>query len=274
MIHAAQAPHCDASLTPTALPSTQDDATGHSALMAAAAAGATEAVEALLGAGAPWNAIDRRGRCAGDYAMEGDHAGAAGSILEAGMVSVPKRCGNSRALIAKARPASCLGARAACAWCSTAGNDAGRPGVRRRAHSVVDLCRPGFILLIRPGVQAQLVLGTTQHLDFSGNDHYATKARCTQVQGCGRSWCWAPRSGAPPRRPARAAMPFSSSGCRTMAKSCWNEQQRGVMMAWEGASLQYALMRTLNQTCAVCCRKSLVQNGLRMDTLGTLSAVA
>jgi type IV protein arginine methyltransferase len=52
--------------------------------MAAAAVGALEAVEALLQAGAPWNAIDRRGRCAGDYAMEGDHAGAAGAILEAG----------------------------------------------------------------------------------------------------------------------------------------------------------------------------------------------
>ena len=62
----------------------QDDATGRSALMAAAAAGATEAVEALLQAGAPWNAIDRRGRCAGDYAMEGDHGDAAGAILEAG----------------------------------------------------------------------------------------------------------------------------------------------------------------------------------------------
>lgn len=62
----------------------QDDATGQSALMAAAAAGATEAVEALLQAGAPWNAVDRRGRCAGDYAMEGDHGDAAGAILEAG----------------------------------------------------------------------------------------------------------------------------------------------------------------------------------------------
>ena len=66
----------------------QDDATGKSALMAAAGAGATEAVEALLGAGAPWNAIDRRGRCAGDCAMEGDHAGAAGAILEAGSTPV------------------------------------------------------------------------------------------------------------------------------------------------------------------------------------------
>lgn len=62
----------------------QDDETGQSVLMAAAAAGATEAVEALLEAGAPWNAIDRRGRCAGDFAMDGDHADAAGAILEAG----------------------------------------------------------------------------------------------------------------------------------------------------------------------------------------------
>lgn len=62
----------------------QADATGQSALMAAAALGATDAVEALLEAGAPWNAIDRQGRCAGDFAMAGDHAGAAGAILEAG----------------------------------------------------------------------------------------------------------------------------------------------------------------------------------------------
>lgn len=61
--------------------------------MAAAAVGATDAVEALLEAGAPWNAIDRRGRCAGDFAMEGDHAGAAGAILEAGAHTKAKKPG-------------------------------------------------------------------------------------------------------------------------------------------------------------------------------------
>jgi len=63
---------------------TQDEATGTSPLMAAAALGDTASVEALLAAGAPWNALDRRGRCAGDCAMAGDHGDAAGAILEAG----------------------------------------------------------------------------------------------------------------------------------------------------------------------------------------------
>lgn len=88
MMH-ANAMYCIAPFPAANLPSTQDDATGRSALMAAAAVGATEAVEALLQGGAPWNAIDRRGRCAGDYAMDGDHAGAAGAILEAGTTLHP-----------------------------------------------------------------------------------------------------------------------------------------------------------------------------------------
>ncbi|KAK9809247.1 hypothetical protein WJX72_012048 [[Myrmecia] bisecta] len=53
-----------------------------SKLMAAAAAGDTECL--LLDAGAPWNAIDKTGKCAGDYAVEGGHEEAAEFLLEAG----------------------------------------------------------------------------------------------------------------------------------------------------------------------------------------------
>ncbi len=43
-----------------------------------------QVVRSLLSAGAPWNALDRRGRCAGDLALEAGHAAAAEAILEAG----------------------------------------------------------------------------------------------------------------------------------------------------------------------------------------------
>ncbi|KAL5107922.1 Protein arginine N-methyltransferase 2 [Taenia crassiceps] len=46
----------------------QDPQTGMSVLMAAAGAGHAEVVRYLLDEGAPWNAVDRRYRCAGDYA--------------------------------------------------------------------------------------------------------------------------------------------------------------------------------------------------------------
>lgn len=43
--------------------------------MAAAGAGHPEVVRYLLDEGAPWNAVDRRYRCAGDYAaMNGQQA--------------------------------------------------------------------------------------------------------------------------------------------------------------------------------------------------------
>jgi protein arginine N-methyltransferase 2 len=52
--------------------------------MAAAIGGHTEVVNALLLAGAPWNAIDRKLRCAGDLALEHDQMDAARALLEAG----------------------------------------------------------------------------------------------------------------------------------------------------------------------------------------------
>ena len=65
----------DYALAETALkegakPFYQEEVAGMSALMAAAAAGSKEVVKLLLENGAPWNAIDRRGRCAGDYAVD------------------------------------------------------------------------------------------------------------------------------------------------------------------------------------------------------------
>lgn len=51
----------------------QDSQTGMSVLMAAAGAGHAEVVRYLLDEGAPWNAVDRRYRCAGDYAAMNGH---------------------------------------------------------------------------------------------------------------------------------------------------------------------------------------------------------
>ena len=51
-------------------PCFQEDEGGCSPLMLAAAAGHAPIVRALLAAGAPWNAVDRRGRCAGNHALD------------------------------------------------------------------------------------------------------------------------------------------------------------------------------------------------------------
>ena len=50
--------------------SAQEESTGESALMRAAAAGSAEIVALLLERGAPWNALDRKGRCAGEFAVD------------------------------------------------------------------------------------------------------------------------------------------------------------------------------------------------------------
>ena len=52
---------------------TDEDATGTSALMFVAGRGEARLVALLLQYGAPWNAIDRKGRCAGEYALENKH---------------------------------------------------------------------------------------------------------------------------------------------------------------------------------------------------------
>ncbi|KAL3817400.1 hypothetical protein ACHAXA_011029 [Cyclostephanos tholiformis] len=54
------------------LASAQDATTGLSPLMVASRAGHIEICRALLNAGAPWNALDRMGMCAGDHAVAGE----------------------------------------------------------------------------------------------------------------------------------------------------------------------------------------------------------
>ncbi len=50
----------------------QDAETGLSPLMAASGAGNLALVQELLNGGAPWNAVDREGRCAGNYATDAE----------------------------------------------------------------------------------------------------------------------------------------------------------------------------------------------------------
>lgn len=59
-----------------------EGATGTSCLMLAARAGSERAVAALLRAGAPWNALDRAGRCAGEYALAEGHQVVVDAIVE------------------------------------------------------------------------------------------------------------------------------------------------------------------------------------------------
>ena len=65
--------------------SAQDDATGESALMRAAAAGSAEIVALLLERGAPWNALDRRGRCAGEFAVDAQSQECVDLLVNAGV---------------------------------------------------------------------------------------------------------------------------------------------------------------------------------------------
>ncbi|KAJ7532092.1 hypothetical protein O6H91_14G072100 [Diphasiastrum complanatum] len=61
------------------------DELGVTPLMLAAQHGHASLVRLLLDAGAPWNALDRSGRCAGDYAMEAGHQAAFDMLLNAGI---------------------------------------------------------------------------------------------------------------------------------------------------------------------------------------------
>ena len=62
----------------------QDEETGCSCLMRAAKHGCLSNVSQLLAAGAPWNAVDRQGLCAGDHALAGGHEDTAAALLDAG----------------------------------------------------------------------------------------------------------------------------------------------------------------------------------------------
>ncbi len=63
----------------------QDDETGRSPLMAAASIGNGALCQHLLEAGAPWNAVDRQGQCAGNYATDSQHWGVVNLLVEWGV---------------------------------------------------------------------------------------------------------------------------------------------------------------------------------------------
>ena len=84
----------------------QEDVEGMSALMHAAAGGHGEVVSFLLAAGAPWNAIDRRGRCAGNHALDNGHQTVVDALVDAAvqaelLLGAAERA-SSRATAAKA----------------------------------------------------------------------------------------------------------------------------------------------------------------------------
>jgi len=64
--------------------SLQDDKTGLSPLMIAAKCGHLELCQLLLEEGAPWNAIDRNGKCAGNYATDLEHWEVVNLLVDAG----------------------------------------------------------------------------------------------------------------------------------------------------------------------------------------------
>ena len=80
----------------------QEEAEGTSVLMRAAGAGHGAVVDILLEAGAPWNAIDRRGRCAGNYALDAGHQAIVDKLVDAGtraelLLGAAARCAHHHA---------------------------------------------------------------------------------------------------------------------------------------------------------------------------------
>jgi protein arginine N-methyltransferase 2 len=65
--------------------SMQDQETGQSPLMAAASAGNHALCQYLLDNGAPWNALDRHGQCAGNYATVAEHWSVVNLLVEWGV---------------------------------------------------------------------------------------------------------------------------------------------------------------------------------------------
>jgi protein arginine N-methyltransferase 2 len=63
----------------------QDEATGQSPLMVSAAVGNGGLCQTLLEEGAPWNALDRQGRCAGNYATDNQHWAVVNLLVEWGV---------------------------------------------------------------------------------------------------------------------------------------------------------------------------------------------
>lgn len=62
----------------------QDPVSGQSPLMVASIGGHIDIVKVLLEEGAPWNALDRYGKCAGNYATEKEHWDVVNLLVEHG----------------------------------------------------------------------------------------------------------------------------------------------------------------------------------------------
>lgn len=82
--------------------SQQDLETGLSPLMAAAKVGNMGLCQQLLDGGAPWNAIDRKGQCAGNYATDAEHWEVVNLLVEWGtrselILGELERCQRSQA---------------------------------------------------------------------------------------------------------------------------------------------------------------------------------
>ena len=81
----------------------QRDSDGQSVMMAAAASGLAKHVQILLQHGAPWNALDRKGRCAGQYALSRGHQAVVDMLVNAGVMAelvfgaVERRRGSGKA---------------------------------------------------------------------------------------------------------------------------------------------------------------------------------
>lgn len=67
------------------------DEEGVTPLIHAAQHDRADVVKALLDAGAPWNALDSSGRCAGDYAMDAGYQASFDILLNAGTVASQSR---------------------------------------------------------------------------------------------------------------------------------------------------------------------------------------
>ena len=72
----------------------QEEEEGKSALMLAAEQGHADTVEALLERGAPWNALDRKGQCAGQYAFGNEHHQVANRIRKIAFLFCAKTFGS------------------------------------------------------------------------------------------------------------------------------------------------------------------------------------
>lgn len=83
LLHGASAADTSG-LTRRLLASQQDPISGQSPLIIASIGGHLEVVRTLLEEGAPWNALDRYGKCAGNYATDNEHWNIVNLLVEHG----------------------------------------------------------------------------------------------------------------------------------------------------------------------------------------------